>query len=109
MKRARKIENQKRKLYDPSVLDLALNQARKTGVRLQGIIMSPTAWQRYLRKPPRTNKPGPNTIIHPEEESKIEEGILYMDSPSAKAGSLVQLRDMPKRYENARIASVVSD
>lgn len=82
---SRKTGKQNRKSYEHGVLNLALDQARQTGkVReaARNYNVPYSTLQRYLQKPPKSNKSGPNTVLLPEEEAKIEEWILYM----ARAG-----------------------
>ncbi|XP_055546138.1 uncharacterized protein LOC129730654 [Wyeomyia smithii] len=81
VKHSTKTEKPKRKSYDPRVLHLAFDQARRTGkIRefSRDHNLPYSTLQRYLQKAPKSNKPGPNTILLPEEEAKIEEWILYM-------------------------------
>lgn len=85
--------NQKRKQYSAEALKNAVSEARRTGKLRKAakrFEVPFTTVQRYLRTPPKNNKPGPSTLLRPDEEACFERWTLYM----SKAGFPISETDL---------------
>ncbi|XP_053681562.1 uncharacterized protein LOC128732342 [Sabethes cyaneus] len=85
--------NPKRKLYSAEALENAVSEARRTGKLRKAAKLYDIPYAtvyRYLKHPPRNDRPGPSTLLRPEEEARFEQWALYM----ARAGFPISEADL---------------
>lgn len=85
--------NRKRKQYCAEALENAVSEARRTGKIRRAAKHYEVPFstvQRYIKTPPKNQKPGPLTLLRPDEEARFEQWIIYM----SKAGFPISETDL---------------
>lgn len=97
-----------RKQYHPEDLERAIEEARKTGKMRRAAKMFHVPFstvQRYIRTPPKGQKPGPGTVLTAEEEARIKTWVLYMSKagfPLSESDILSTVSDYAEKIRKTR-------